>query len=137
MVKLLTILMAVLVISCSPEKRIQKIVKKHPHLLQTDTITIHDTVIVQSYTYDTTTILVPHKTVEVINNEKVRLVYKYDTITSQIWHEVECKGDTIVKIHEVPVETIKIQEKDRTEWKFWALLGCVVLGLIAFLVKGR
>lgn len=130
-----TILLVALALwSCDPEKRIQRIVKKNPHLLVADTITIHDTIIKPAYVFDTTTVIVPHKTVEVVNNERVRLVYKYDTITNTIHHDVECKSDTIVRVHEVPVETIKVQPQT-TDWKFWGLLCCVVLGLVAFLVK--
>lgn len=88
--------------------------------------------------YDTTTVIVPHKTVEVINNEHVRLQYIYDTITNTIHHDVECKGDTIIKIHEIPVETIRVEENPPgIEWKFWALLGFVTLVVVAYIWKGR
>lgn len=121
--------------SCSPEARIQRITKKNPHLIQVDTIAIHDTVILDAYIHDTTTILVPHKTVEVVNNEKVRLVYRFDTITREIHHEVECKTDTVIRIHEIPVETIQIQEaKKPTDWKFWGLLVAVVVGFVFMIV---
>ena len=130
-----TILLCLFLASCSPEKRIQRIVEKHPHLVQNDTIIIHDTTVIQSYNYDTTTVLVENKTVEVINNEKLRLVYRYDTLTREIHHDVECKGDTIIKIHEVPVETIKIQPGKSSDFKFWALLCAIILGMVVFIIK--
>ena len=105
--KALIIILTVLIVSCSPSKRINRIVKKHPELLVSDTIKVIDTVIIESVQYDTTTKFIEHKTVEVINNERVNLKYRYDTITNEIHHYVECKGDTIIKEVLVPYKQIQ------------------------------
>ena len=138
--KHLIIILTALLISCSPSKRINRIVKKHPELLIKDTITVLDTVIIESYHHDTTTKFIEHKTVEVINNEKVRLEYKYDTITNNIRHFVECKGDTIIKRIKVPYEVIQPTVKPKVFKYINRILLIVLLitiGLIVLKYKNK
>jgi hypothetical protein len=124
--KPLIIILALFAISCSPSKRINRIVKKHPELLVKDTIKVIDTVIIQSVHYDTTTKFLEHKTVEVINNERVNLKYRYDTITNEIHHYVECKGDTIIKEIQVPFEKIQPITVKKNNWITWLIVGLVL-----------
>ena len=122
--------------SCTPQKRINRLVKKHPHLIQKDTIKVIDTIIIESVQYDTNTIFIPHKTVEVINNEKVRSPYRYDTITNHIYHEVECKGDTLIREVVVPVEKYNITN-DYSFIKWIVFLLIAGMGLVVFLKVWR
>ena len=117
-----TISISLLIVSCSPQKRLNRLVKKHPELITIDTVRVIDTIIVENYSYDTTTILRFNDSVTVINNEKVILKYFYDTLRREIYHEVECIGDTIVKETLVPVEKIVIKE---LSW--WEKYGTIVI----------
>ena len=130
--KLLPYIIAIGLLSCSPQKRLNRLVKKNPELIQNDTVIVHDTVIIPTIQIDTTTIFIPHKTVEVINNEKVRLQYRYDTITREIYHEVECKGDTLVREILVPVEKYNITN-DYSFVKWIVVLLIIGMGLVVFL----
>lgn len=130
--KLLLYIIAIALLSCSPQKRLNRLVKKNPELIQKDTVIVHDTVIIPTVQIDTTTIFIPHKTVEVINNEKVRLQYRYDTITREIYHEVECKGDTIIRDILVPVEKYNITN-DYSFVKWLVVLLIVAMALVVFL----
>jgi aspartate carbamoyltransferase regulatory subunit len=118
--------------SCSPQKRLNRLVKKYPHLIQNDTVKVIDTIFIPSVQYDTTTIFIPYKTVEVINNEKVRLQYRYDTITREIYHEVECKGDTLIREILVPVEKYNITN-DYSFVKWIVVLLIFGMGIVVFL----
>ena len=60
-VTVLLIVYLVSAISCSPQQRLQRLIKKNPELLQLDTIRIIDTVIIESYNYDTLTIPLSYK----------------------------------------------------------------------------
>lgn len=51
--KPLIIILALFAISCSPSKRINRIVKNHPELLVKDTIRVIDTLVIQSIKFDT------------------------------------------------------------------------------------
>jgi len=93
---IVALMTALLFNSCSPQKRINRITAKHPHLVQKDTVWIIDTIIVEGIKYDTVTRFLTNTKVEVINNERVRLQYFYDTVTNEIHHEVECKEQRVV-----------------------------------------
>ena len=74
--------------SCSPQQRLQRLLKKNPQLIELDTIRVIDTVIIDNYTYDTITRIHLHDSTTVINNEKVILKYFYDTLTRELsWWE--------------------------------------------------
>ncbi|MBC8436719.1 hypothetical protein H8D85_00180, partial [bacterium] len=75
--------------SCTPQRRLNRLLTNHPQLLEKDTIIVKDTVVVQNYNYDTTTIIRLHDTTTVINNERVVLKYYYDTLREVIYHDVE------------------------------------------------
>ncbi len=132
--KHLIIILTALLISCSPSKRINRIVKNHPELLVKDTIIVLDTVIIESHYFDTTTKFIEHKTVEVINNEKVRLQYHYDTITNNIRHYVECKGDTVIKRIKVPYEVIQPVVKTKGFNKVILILFMILLITIGAII---
>jgi len=50
--KLLPIIL-ILLVSCSPQRRINRIVKKHPELLVNDTIKVIDTLVIDAIKFDT------------------------------------------------------------------------------------
>ena len=87
-------------------RKIKKAMRLDPARFQNDTIIIRDTVIVKSVEVDTVTNIVYHDTIKVIDNSKVVLKYFYDSTTHEIWHEVECKGDTVFIENEVIVEKV-------------------------------
>ena len=112
------LLICIFFISCTPQNRLNRKVKRaenyaYKHgLVIKDTIKVVDTVIIESYIHDTTATFYRHDSTIVVNNEKVFLRYFYDTLRQEIYHEVECKGDTIVREVLVPVDKIKVIEKD-------------------------
>jgi hypothetical protein len=114
----ITILLLVCIFSCNPQNRLNRKVKRaenyaYKHgLVIKDTIKVVDTVIVDNYIHDTTATFYRHDSITVVNNEKVFLRYFYDTLRQEIYHEIECKGDTIIREVLVPVDKIKVIEKD-------------------------
>lgn len=134
------------VFSCSPQKRLnrklkraERFAKKHGlTIMDTVRITDIDTFIVNSVTHDTTTQLIHHDSVTVINNERVKLIYKHDTITNEIWHHVECKGDTIIQREEHTITNEKIkympQESSWIDYAQRILLLILLIYLAARLI---
>ena len=108
-----------LLIGCSPQKRLNRIVKNNPHILQKDTIQIvvRDTIIIQSQTYDTITKFFHSDTIQVIDNSRITLKYYYDTILKNIYHSVDYKTDTIFFEKIVPVEVERVVIKELTWWQ--------------------
>jgi hypothetical protein len=112
------LLLCIFFISCTPQNRLNRKVKRaenyaYKHgLVIKDTIKVIDTVIIDNYIHDTTSTIIKHDSTIVVNNEKVFLRYFYDTLRQEIYHEVECRGDTIIREVLVPVDKIKVIEKD-------------------------
>lgn len=107
--------------ACNPCKRATRIKEKCPNVFI-------DTVVVQEIKYDTVTYIKKQDSVIVINNEKVKLKYFYDTLRQEIFHDVECKE---IKI---PVETVKTTPYkwyERTEF----ILALLLLIVVIFIFK--
>jgi len=118
--------------SCTPQRRLNRLLTNHPELLEKDTIVVRDTVVVQNYNYDTTTIIRLHDTTTVINNERVVLKYYYDTLREIIHHDVECLGDTVYIETLVPIE--KAVYKELSWWQKYKEFIYIGLFLILVLI---
>jgi len=111
-------LILIFLVSCSPQNRLNRKVKRaenyaYKHgLVIKDTIRVIDTVVIDNYRIDTLNTFTRHDSVVIFNNDKVYLKYFYDTLRQEIYHEVECKGDTIIREVLVPVDKIRVIEKD-------------------------
>jgi hypothetical protein len=117
------VILICLIVGCSPQKRLNRLLTKHPQLTQQDTIVVRDTVTIQTYVHDTTT---------VINNERVILKYFHDTLTKEIHHYVECKGDTVYMEKLVPIE--KAVFRELSWWDKYKEFIYIVLGLLGVLM---
>jgi hypothetical protein len=126
------VILICLIIGCSPQKRLNRLLTKHPQLTQQDTIVVRDTVTIQTYVHDTTTVLEFHDTTTVINNERVILKYFHDTLTKEIHHYVECKGDTVYMEKLVPIE--KAVFRELSWWDKYKEFIYIVLGLLGVLM---
>ena len=119
-------------------RKIERACRIAPEVCKTDTIVIHDTVVVERVQVDTVTNIVVHDTTVIVNNDRVMAKYFYDTTRMEIHHQIECK-----EIHK-PIETRVVVEK----WKplnwfernsgniTWLLIAALVLALVLrYLVK--
>ena len=125
-----------LLFSCSPQKRLNRLVKKHPSLVELDTIKIIDTVITPTIQHDTTTVFKVSTHDTVINNEKVFLKYFYDTLTREIHHEYICFGDTIIQEKIIPIEKIVYKEINWWE-KYQSLIYILLIGFVLLVIYKR
>lgn len=132
-----------MLIACSPQKRLNRLINKYPHLTETsiDTIFVIDTVIIDNY--DTTILsnIIKHDSTIVINNEKVYLKYFYDTLRQEIYHEIECFGDTIIKEKIIPYKVEKVVYKELTWWQQYKhliiIFALLILALIVLKKLGK
>ena len=133
------LILCIFLISCNPQNRLNRKVKRaenyaYKHgLVIKDTIKVVDTVIVESYIHDTTATFYTSDSITVIDNSRVLLKYYYDTLRQEIYHEVECRGDTIVREVLVPVDKVKVIEKDN---RFMIIL-IVLLAALFFVILRR
>jgi len=98
------LIVSILFVGCSPQKRLQRLIKKHPELVEIkyDTIRLRDTIYIENYIHDTVNEIRFHDTTIIVNNEKTFARYFYDTLRQEIYHEIECKGDTVYYYKEIP-----------------------------------
>ena len=133
---LVQIILFSFLLSCSPQQRLNRLLTKHPQLLERDTIVVIDSVIVENYVRDTTTIIQVHDTTTVINNERVVLKYFYDTLREVIHHEVKCLGDTVYVETLVPIEKAVFRELSWWDkYKEFIYIGLVLMMVLLVLKK--
>ena len=132
------ILILIFLVSCNPQNRLNRKVKRvenyaYKHgLVIKDTIKVIDTVIVDNYIHDTISTIIKMDSVTIINNEKVFLRYYYDTLRQEIYHEVECKGDTLIREILVPVDKIRVIDKDN---RFIIIVIALLVALILIILR--
>jgi hypothetical protein len=133
------LIVSVLLVGCSPQKKLQRLIKKHPELVEIkyDTITLRDTIYIQNYIHDTINEIRLHDTTIIVNNEKTFARYFYDTLRQEIYHEIECKGDTVYYYKEIPYKVEKVVFKELSWWQKYRTIIYIILGLLIglFLLK--
>ncbi len=133
---LVKIILICLIVGCSPQKRLNRLLTKYPNLTEKDTIVLRDTVTIQNYVHDTTTVLEFHDTTTVINNERVILKYFHDSLTKEIHHYVECKGDTVYVEKPYYVEKAVFRELSWWEkYKEFLYIGLILIGVLMIMKK--
>ena len=144
MIRFLIAVLLLGMFACTPQRRFNRLIEKHPHLLTTDTIYIHDTVeiLVPKIEYDT--IYSEHFFTEitrdtlVIQKDRLRVEIYHDTIKKNVYIRGECDTITVTKIVERKIP-VKYYEKTPL-WKKilgWLIFIAILYGvyrLIKFLI---
>jgi hypothetical protein len=139
------LILLLIIISCTPQRRFTKLINKHPYLLTTDTLIIHDTVKVTVPKIIHDTIINEHFFHEITRDtlvlQKERLTVKifHDTIKKNVFIQGECDTITVEKIVE---RKIPIRYYEKTPlWKKilnWLIIAVILYGvyrLFLFLKK--
>jgi len=123
----------ILLASCSPQKRLHRLVKKHPELTQLDTIKIKDTVIVPGINIDT----VFHSSLlyDTVTITKENLQIKLIEINDTIYLNADVKADTVIIERKIPVEKIIYVEPEKWWVRFWWVFLLVELGVLVIYLK--
>ena len=121
-----------LLASCSPQKRLHRLVKKYPELTKVDTIKIQDTVIVPCIKTDTVfSSSLLHDTVTITKeNLQIKLIEINDTI----YLDAKVKPDTLIITREIPVQRIVHIEPEKwwiEYWWIWLLVAGIFI-LLSF-----
>ena len=121
------IAMCITVISCgTPKKRYDRLIRKYPHLVETDTVIVKDTIIkevkvpVPEYK---DSFIIQHDTI--IETEKLIITRKGD------FFGITVKPDTITYRDTIPYEVKvagKIVNKEIINW--WYIAGAFIVGMV-------
>tara|TARA_R100000900_G_scaffold91953_1_gene71566 strand:- start:41 stop:547 length:507 start_codon:yes stop_codon:yes gene_type:complete len=94
------------------ERKIEKLTIMYPDLLKRDTVKDTFNIITSSIKHDTSFIDTTSDTTY-IYKDKLRI--KYVRVGDTTYIEGECKGDTIIRTVEIPVETIVVRKQSIVE----------------------
>lgn len=133
------ILLAIFISSCSPQKRLDRLYKNNPYLIekQKDTIEVTktDTIITESVKLDT--LIVNVKDTVRIEKERLKVQLKY--INDTLYFSGECEADTIVLNDTIKVEIdrniVNVNEKKGSKNWIAVIFVAVALTLIFFVNK--
>jgi len=95
-------------VSCSPQQRLERLIKHHPELRTPDTIGFIDTVITPLARLDTALPLVDLSAPVMLRHDRLELSVLL--IRDTIRLKAECKADTIIRTLRIPFEKIKLQK---------------------------
>ena len=142
---ILIILTVLLITSCSPQRRLHRLITKHPELTQMDTIVFTDTTIIPEVRIDT---IVHHSALKdtvIITKDKLKL--QLIEINDTIYIEAHHEPDTIIITKEIPVERIIHKKPEKWmkrvwgnfKFKFILSIICliVLIGVVARMARGK
>jgi len=120
--------------SCSPAKRLERLVSRHPELRHPDTLIVRDTLISPAVRADT--LLHLEQLYDTVILEKERLQVKLLRLHDTLYVEGNCLPDTIYYEKQIPVEKIKlIKEPFNLKPVLWLLGALIILIMILSIVK--
>lgn len=132
-----SIVILLLVIGCSPQKRLDRLIRKHPELVKVDTATVIDTVIIPKVTVDTvlkdTTYFRLLRDTIVINNDRLT-IRQYHTRDS-IFITGECKDSIIIREVSVPYQTVKAVTSEKIPLYIKIIIVLMLVALLYVLVR--
>jgi hypothetical protein len=115
--------------SCSATWHLKQAVKKDSTILQKDTITVIDSIVLPPVAITDTVILEQHDTIRLVKDRlKVEIIKVNDTITI----DAICDSDTIISIVEIPYEKVVYVEKENIWTKLAAGAIAILLLYIVF-----
>ena len=122
------LLIILLLASCSPIKRFNRLIEKYPYLLTQDTITIHDTITLYIPEVHTDTVVTLKQLTDTITitNERVTVKAWYVPKEKKVYIKGKCDSVYITKIVERKIP-IKYYEK----YPFWKK---IVNNILDFLI---
>lgn len=125
--------------SCSPQKRLDRLVKHHPELIKKDTAFVKDTFFLPSYKTDTTFVEHNNTITDTVYLTKDKIQVKYYHHHDTVYLSARYNGDTLVKTIKVPYDRISVYEKPIPMW-YWVLLSLLsgaVVTLIFIYIKTK
>lgn len=132
---ILLIFLSVFFISCSPQIRLQRLIKNHPELTTKDTIRITHTVIIPGVKLDTAFIYDHCTDTIIINKDRfnAEIIIQKDSI----YFHGECKPDTITDSIKIPYEKIvpKYTTTNKTPWYWYVITSLTSIAALFFLGK--
>ena len=131
------LLLIFILASCSPQKRLSRLVNHHPELKIVDTLHIRDTIPIPRIQADT--LLHMDSLFDTVTFKKDRLQVSVLRLHDTLYLQGKCEADTIFVDRKIPVERIITMKPDRVDQLIsripWLVVGLIsIILLILFLI---
>ena len=130
----LSIILVLTLLSCSPQKKLHRLLKKHPELLQTDTIKINDSIFIPEIRIDTIFRYSTLKDTIVITKEKLKI--KILEVNDTVFLDASVKSDTVVLNKEIPVEKMVYTEPKKWYFRLYELFRTWMIAMLVGILIG-
>ena len=122
------------ILGCSPQKKLNKLIKKYPELLRTDTISFSDTIIRKGIVVREHTPIKFDTFIVEKENLRIELIRVHDTL----FVKGEVKIDTFVVERKIPYQVAVV--KELTFWEkygtfIWILVFLLLIIVILYLIR--
>lgn len=124
----------ILIQSCTPEKRLHRLVALHPELSTTDTIHILDTTFLPETRIDT--VVHESRLYDTITITKEKLKLRIHKVHDTVYISAEHKADTVIIEKKVPVDRIVHEIPERHTNKTAPLFDLYNLRLLILIILG-
>lgn len=125
-----------LITSCSPIKRHQRLVEKYPFVHTQDTVIFHDTLTLEVPKVTHDTVVFWQDLHDTIVLEKERLRVRIHKIHDSVYIEGECDSIYVERIVERKVPIRYYEVNSSFPWWYWLLIASAIL-IILYLIKNR
>lgn len=121
--------------SCSPEKRLSRLIRKHPELLTKDTLYVRDTIRLASHSIDT---IIQNVIGDTITIKDSIMVIKYVNNGKTVYLKGTCKEREVIVEKKIPFEKVVAVTKEVKPWYlkylwWWLILTLgVIIGRFAW-----
>ena len=129
------LILAMVICSCSPQQRLQRLIKKHPELISTQIITLHDTIVhndtfvlkqkIDSFVIKTDTVIETKSFYITKYRDVLKIVSKPDTVIL---------NDTIFYTKTIQAPYIETKQRDSLQHLFYAILFLLMVGFVGVFI---
>ena len=147
--KMMILLLGVLLcVGCSPQRRLARLVERHPEVLRVDTLIVRDTVPIPGVSIDTAVTGVVSRESRAGNREsrvvsrdsvvigKGRLEVVVRRVHDTLFIRGKCKADTVFIRRKIPFTKIVVREP-RKLWVLWGVIGLLIVMVFVMLLGKR
>lgn len=133
------LIIILLLASCTPQKRLARLVKKNPELARVDTVTVTDTFIVITPRTQIDTFYSIKQLIDTVVVKKENLTVKTYLKNDTIYLDATCDTLIIEKIRtvNVPIKTIEVKKEPfyNSRWFRFLFIAIFVVLLIRYLLS--
>ena len=122
-------------LSCSPERRMARIIKKNPHLAIKDTLTVSDTTFIKGSSVDS--LFVFNNDTITVSDSNQTIKYFYNTVTHKHYIKGDVRDREVIKEIKVPYEKYIIPKKNWWETYKDYIIITILFMIAIFAFKAR